>query len=153
MHIWLCLFRTFSAQRVAIFPEHKSFVQGVAFDPEHQFVATMSSDRLVQYYYRLYWKLIEYSAHVIMVMGLLTFCCKPCPNINRYGLNITIWPLIYIRSSLGRPSCQKLRSMVKQFKQEHVNRWIHTQTLPNLLIILLFFLRSSAAKEQYQKFL
>ena len=32
-------------QRMAIFPEHKSFVQGVAFDPLHQYVATMSSDR------------------------------------------------------------------------------------------------------------
>jgi len=30
-----------------MFTEHKSFVQGVAFDPQGAYVATMSSDRSV----------------------------------------------------------------------------------------------------------
>uniref|UniRef100_K1Q3I7 Chromatin assembly factor 1 subunit B n=1 Tax=Magallana gigas TaxID=29159 RepID=K1Q3I7_MAGGI len=32
-------------QRVALFNEHKSFVQGVAMDPQNEYVATMSTDR------------------------------------------------------------------------------------------------------------
>ena len=35
----------FKGQRIAIFPEHKSIVQGVACDPQHQLIATMCSDR------------------------------------------------------------------------------------------------------------
>lgn len=35
----------FLEQRVALFNEHKSFVQGVAMDPQNEYVATMSTDR------------------------------------------------------------------------------------------------------------
>ena len=33
------------AQRVGIFPEAKMIVQGVAMDPQGEFLATMSNDR------------------------------------------------------------------------------------------------------------
>lgn len=39
------LFFTVSDQKMAIFNEHKSFVQGVAWDPQNEFVATLSTDR------------------------------------------------------------------------------------------------------------
>lgn len=32
-------------EKVALFNDHKSFVQGVAFDPSNEFVATLSTDR------------------------------------------------------------------------------------------------------------
>ena len=35
----------FLGVRLGIFPDHKSFVQGVAFDPLGEFLATMSCDR------------------------------------------------------------------------------------------------------------
>lgn len=38
-----------TACRLGIFPDHKSFVQGVAFDPLGELLATMSSDRYVVY--------------------------------------------------------------------------------------------------------
>ena len=31
--------------RLGMFPDHKSFVQGVAFDPLNQYLATLSADR------------------------------------------------------------------------------------------------------------
>ncbi|XP_066279037.1 chromatin assembly factor 1 subunit B-like isoform X2 [Branchiostoma lanceolatum] len=37
-------------EKLAIFSEHKSFVQGVAWDPCNQFVATLSTDRICRVY-------------------------------------------------------------------------------------------------------
>ncbi|XP_021360703.1 chromatin assembly factor 1 subunit B-like [Mizuhopecten yessoensis] len=37
-------------QKLALFNEHKSFVQGVAFDPKNEFVATMCTDRSCRVY-------------------------------------------------------------------------------------------------------
>ena len=34
-----------SDQKLALFNEHKSFVQGVAWDPRNEFAATLSTDR------------------------------------------------------------------------------------------------------------
>ena len=36
--------------RLGLFPDHKSFVQGVALDPLHEFVATLSCDRFLRIY-------------------------------------------------------------------------------------------------------
>ncbi len=39
-----------TGKSVNIFAEHKGFVQGVAWDPKNQFVATLSSDRNCRVY-------------------------------------------------------------------------------------------------------
>lgn len=39
-----------SGKSVNIFSEHKGFVQGVAWDPKNQFIATLSSDRNCRVY-------------------------------------------------------------------------------------------------------
>lgn len=39
-----------TACRLAIFPEHKSFVQGVSFDPKGVFIATHCADRVCRIY-------------------------------------------------------------------------------------------------------
>lgn len=40
----------FSGQKIASLGEHKSFVQGVAWDPKNKLAATLSSDRFVSFY-------------------------------------------------------------------------------------------------------
>ena len=39
------MFYVYAGHKLWIFTDHKSFVQGVAFDPQEQFMATMSCDR------------------------------------------------------------------------------------------------------------
>lgn len=41
-------------QKLALFNEHKSYVQGVALDPLGEYVATLSADRLVKYHFHFF---------------------------------------------------------------------------------------------------